>query len=374
MMESSSNFGAITELNLSSYQPYTLADRINSAVPGLKTSAAFLTFLRANLVLAHSSPPSTPALGPYPSHSLPTALFLSTLSAYPSPTKEEPPSPAEDDDIPPPSLEMLTSDADKATALRLIADSIVQQRHKAVVHLATHPLPLAVLLTVLAGIYRYYSYHVFIRGGTAQDDDFGAAFFLLATLGACAAYVGVIRSLTSGYLRAAEGLMAGDFLLRNSGRGSGGGYEDLVLATRLGNEIIGALVLRLERPSLLSSDSSSSSGSGTSNGGRHKRGHSRQNSLRSIRSSGKGLIRAWTTRLGYRGRGLGKDMLREAVRVTRERCGRDAEVGFAREHANSVKVLPEVFNRPFRRGEMRAARGLEKVVRELEAARERRRR
>ncbi|KAL2267840.1 hypothetical protein VTJ83DRAFT_5117 [Remersonia thermophila] len=373
-MESSSSFGAIAELNLSSYQPYTLVDRINSAVPGLKTSAAFLTFLRANLVLAHTSPPSTPVLGPLPSsHALPAAFFLTTISHYPSPiTDDDAPSPAEDDDLPPPSLEILTSDADKAVALRLIADSIVQQRHKAAVHLATHPLPLAALLTVLAGFYRYSSSH----------RDFAAAFFALAILGACAAYVGAIRSLTSGYLRAAEGLTAaGGFLLHSPGRGgggsggSGGGYEDLVLATRLGNEIVGALVLRLERPCLLSSDGGSSSGAGAvgSSGGRRK-GHSRQNSLRGLRSSGKGLIRAWTIRLGYRGRGLGKDMLREAVRVTRERCGRDAEVGFAREHANSVKVLPEVFNRPFWRGEMRAARGLERVVKEMEAARERRRR
>jgi hypothetical protein len=55
-------------------------------------------------------------------------------------------------------------------------------------------------------------------------------------------------------------------------------------------------------------------------------------------------------------------MLREAVRLTRERCGKDAEVGFAQEHANSVMVLPEMFNRPFRKGEMRAARALEKVL------------
>jgi hypothetical protein len=37
-MANSSHIGVITELNLGSYQPYTLVERINS-VPGLKTSA-----------------------------------------------------------------------------------------------------------------------------------------------------------------------------------------------------------------------------------------------------------------------------------------------------------------------------------------------
>ncbi len=39
------------------------------------------------------------------------------------------------------------------------------------------------------------------------------------------------------------------------------------------------------------------------------------------------------------------------------------------EHANSVMVLPEMFNRPFRKGEMRAAKALEKVLSEWDGRR-----
>lgn len=77
---------------------------------------------------------------------------------------------------------------------------------------------------------------------------------------------------------------------------------------------------------------------------------------------GKGVIRAWTVRRGYRGQGFGGELLREAARLTRERCGGGAEVGFAAGHANSTRVLPEVFNGGLRRGEVRAARALEGVV------------
>jgi len=65
-------------------------------------------------------------------------------------------------------------------------------------------------------------------------------------------------------------------------------------------------------------------------------------------------------------------MLHEAVRLTRERCGRDAEVGFAKEHANSRMVLPEMFNGSFRRAEMRAAKALENVLEQWEGNRRKR--
>ncbi len=102
-------------------------------------------------------------------------------------------------------------------------------------------------------------------------------------------------------------------------------------------------------------------------GGKRKNHHRAANL-----KGGKGVIRAWTTRLRYRGKGLGGDLLREAVRITKERCGRDAEVGFAREHANSTMVLPEMFNGTFRRSEMRAARALEAVLADFEGGRRKR--
>jgi hypothetical protein len=241
-------------------------------------------------------------------------------------------------DIPPLSLEILTARADKAAALKLIADSIAQQRQQAAYYLVFHPLPFSGLLAVLAAIYRY-------AWARNNQHDLGTA--LLLASGAIMTYLLVIRYLTSGYLHAAEEL-SWDFLTPGGGSNGQGGQEDLIIGTRFGSEMIGALVLRLEPLS----SSNSNHGHG------RRKSHSRQNSLK----GGRGLIRAWTTKLRYRRKGVGGDMLREAVRVTRERCGKDAEVGFAKEHANSVMVLPERFNRVFRKREMQAAKTLDEVL------------
>ncbi|KAK3906616.1 hypothetical protein C8A05DRAFT_40557 [Staphylotrichum tortipilum] len=339
-MEHPQHVGAIPELNLSTCQPNTLVNTLNS-VPGLKTSAAFLTFLRANIILPHSaasSNVSTPLLGPYPSHSLPPVS--------PSPLSMASPQPPVDSDIPPLSLEILTERADKAAALNLVADSIAQQRQRAALHLVFHPLLLAPLAAVLAVVYRY----AWI--GNSQH-DLGTTLMLAS--GTIMTYLIGIRFATSGYLRAAEDV-SWDFI--SAGQGA---PEDLILGTRYGPDMIGALVLRLERPA----SDHTNGGSGGGGGGGRRKSHSRQNSLK----GGKGVIRAWTTRLRYRGKGIGGDLLREAVRVTREQCGKDAEVGFAMQHANSVMVLPEMFNRPFRKGEMRAAKALEKVLGEWDGRR-----
>ncbi|KAL2159526.1 hypothetical protein VTH06DRAFT_2531 [Thermothelomyces fergusii] len=340
-MASSRHGAPITELDLSTCQPSSLATKIvAAAVPGIKSSAAFLTFLRANLVLldtAVSSNAPTPTLGPQ-WHAVPR-VFPSSLPA-------SQPGIAHNDDIPPLSLEILTAREDKGAALRLIADSIAQQHQRAASHLAFHPLPLAAILGILAVIYRYAWFE-------NTQCDLGTVAVLAGS--AIVTYPMVIRVLTSGYLRAAKGI-SWDYLAA----GRSGDEEDIVLGARHGSDIVGALVLRLERPGSSWPDS----GHG---GNSRRKAHSRQNSFKL--KGGRGVIRAWTTQLLYRGRGLGADLLQEAVRVTRERCGKDAEVGFAKEHANSVMVLPEMFNKPFRKSEMQAARALEKILGEWDGRR-----
>ena len=59
---------------------------------------------------------------------------------------------------------------------------------------------------------------------------------------------------------------------------------------------------------------------------------------------------------------MGRDLLAKAVRLAREKCGREAAVGFAQEHANSAVVLPEVFNGAFRKRERRATKALEEML------------
>jgi len=280
--------------------------------------SAFFTFLRANLVLPHSamsSNVSTPYLEPHTSQTFP---LLS-----PSPLAANPPLAALDD-IPPLSLDILTSRDDKVAALKLVADSVAQQRQQASFTLATHPLLLCALAASLAVVYRY--------AWVQRDQDLGTAMMLAS--GIIMAYLLGIRYLASGYLKAAEDLRW-NWLVNEDGE------EDVIIGTRFGNELIGALVLRIEPNISLA-------------------GKKKNRSL--SMKGGKGVIRAWTTKLRYRGKGVGEDMLREAARIIRERLGKDSEVGFAREHANSVKVLPEMFNGVFRKQEMKAARALEAVV------------
>jgi ribosomal protein S18 acetylase RimI-like enzyme len=242
------------------------------------------------------------------------------------------------DDIPPLYLETLESHDDKVTGLHLVADSIAQMSQQAARTLVFHPLCLACLVAALAAAYRF---------GYRSHKDLGTAIVL--SCGVIAAYLVAIRFVASGYLVQAE-------KMRYSWLQADDGVEDLVIGARFDNAIVGALVLRLKRPSPPSTPA----------------GKKKNHRGAGPKMGGQGVVRAWTTKLRYRGQGVGRDLLIEAVRVTKERCGRDAEVGFAKEHANSVKVLPEMFNGVFRRSEKQATRALHDVLSEWEAMKKKR--
>ena len=144
-----------------------------------------------------------------------------------------------------------------------------------------------------------------------------------------------VRGVTSGYLTLAEELKWG-FIQDSEGE------EDVVIGSRYGEELIGACVLRLER-----------NGGASGNGKKKAKGG---------KTGGKGVVRAWTVRIRYRGGGVGTELLEEAVKVTREKFGKEAEIGFAAEHANSKMILPEIFNGGLRKRERRAAKALENVI------------
>lgn len=239
-----------------------------------------------------------------------------------------------DDDIPPLSLDVLTAKEDKIAALKLVADSIAQQRQQASSHLIYHPLNLSALAAALAIGYKV----------TGRRDP-GTLTVLFC--GIIMTYFLAIRYLTGPYIHFAEQLKW-SFIVNPDTE-----EEDIILGTKFGGEVVGALVLRLE-------------GGATS----PSHGHKKKGRAQGLKG-GKGVIRAWTTRLRYRGKGVGGDLLREAVRITKDKCGRDAEVGFAREHANGRMVLPEMYNGVFRKREMRAARALEGVLGEWDGRRKR---
>ncbi|OTB08236.1 hypothetical protein M426DRAFT_317354 [Hypoxylon sp. CI-4A] len=313
------------ELDLNAYYgPGTVMDKMN-VVPGLKTSTAFFLFLRANLVV-NPSAISTPDMEPASSSRLPPPS--------PSPfVTLDPPSNPVPDDLPSLTTGILGGESDKVDALNLVADSVAQQRQSSSYNLVFHPYLLAIL-TVALGIAYQWSWRI--------KRDLGTALMLHS--GVIMTYLLTIRYFTGQYIQVAES-MKWSWMVSEEGE------QDTVIGVRFGKDLIGALVLRLEpNPNLV--------------GKRRSRG--------SALRGGKGVIRAWTVKLKYRHKGVGVDLLHEAVRITKEKCGKDAEVGFAKEHANSTTVLPEVFNGPFRKDEQRAAKTLEKVLSEWEGGRRRR--
>jgi hypothetical protein len=216
----------------------------------------------------------------------------------------------------------LTSEDDKVKALKLIADSIAQQRQFASSAVIFHPLTIAVYIGLL-GIISQFMYKT--------RSDLGVVATTCA--GVTMACLVAVRAATAGYIHQAE-----DFSWKFATNEDG--EEDVVIGSRYGDELIGATILRLER---------------YGNGGGKKKS-------KGGKTGGKGLVRGWTTRIRYRGTGVGTEMLEEAVRVTREKLGNSAEIGFAVEHANSKMILPEIFNGGFRKREAKAAKALDAVV------------
>jgi hypothetical protein len=235
-------------------------------------------------------------------------------------------------DIPPLTTTTLTSEDDKVAALKLVADSIAQQRQVASRAVIFHPITIAIYTGIVA-LTAQFVYKT--------RSDFG---ILLTTLaGVTMTCLIAIRGLTSGYLNLAE-----DFKwawIQNED-----GEEDTIIGSRYGEELIGACILRLER---------------YGNGGGKKK-------AKSGKSGGKGVIRAWTVRIKYRRGGVGTELLEEAVKVTRDKLGNSAEIGFAAEHANSKMILPSIFNGQFRKKEKKAAKALEAVLESMDGSKKKR--
>ncbi|POR31664.1 Acetyltransferase, GNAT family [Tolypocladium paradoxum] len=224
------------------------------------------------------------------------------------------------DALPPLSFAVAATDDDRRDALCLVADSIAQQRQTASLAVISHPVCLAALALACSLAWRH------------NARDYGTA--LTAVSGLAIAYLAAVRLFTSRYVALAEDFKWRAFIAAPDGR------EDLVVAARFGTELIGTLVLRLQPPDA--------------------RQH--QQSL----AGGRGLIRAWTTKLRFRNKGIGADLLRFAVVATRSACGDAAEVAFDPHHANSALPLNHMFNRPFRIRDAKAARALAHALRDCE--------
>ncbi|GAB7330958.1 hypothetical protein MBLNU13_g02470t1 [Cladosporium sp. NU13] len=297
---------AITTLRLTGREDYTRvqlqkqrvgehhhysASIVGDRIPGFKTSAAFFASLRTNLRL-HASPPSSPMSTP-PSMrgsltSLPPPSPLSGPSEISEPAAPEDPLA----DIPELHSYMARDETDKTAALKLVADSVAQMRQAANRALIFHPLNLALTVGVMTFVARW-----------VYDAKRDWSLVGTSCAGVVMAMLAGYRWCTQGYLHSAE-TINWDWI-----EGSD------VIVTKFGDEIIGAVVV-----DWISGESS-----------RQKR-----------KKAWRGEIRAWTVRLKYRGKGVGAALLEDAVKEARKKSAESLE--FADDHANSMRILPTIYN------------------------------
>lgn len=226
-----------------------------------------------------------------------------------SPSAGGPPIPS---DLPELTTTTATDPTDRIAAVRLIADSVAQQRQTAARTLITHPLPLSLhilLLSLLsARLYR-------------TPSDLPLLFTTAA--GATMAALVAARWLVAGYIAAAEAISPAGWLAD----------ADAVIVTKWGRNIIGAVVLGFS-PAPASPPSSPGSG------GRRRNRHGGSGGGGGGAAGERALVRAWTVQRKYRGQGVGGALLDEAVRVARARGGKNREgevLEFAEEHASEFR-------------------------------------
>ena len=295
---------------------------------------------------------STPVLGPVAQAPNRSSSSTSTATAKrPTPSDEA----TDLDDIPPLTLGVLNERGDKVDALKLVADSIAQQRQVVSRSMVFHPLNVAGLAATLGVAYQLN-----------PSRDLGTNLTVMS--GIIMTYLMTIRYFTAQYIPMAEGLKW-DWILpvNDDGELDPDAEEDTVIGAKYGDEMIGALVLRLvpPTPEQNSGSAAAAATAASTTNSRNKRG---PNASRNYYKGGHGVVRAWTTILRYRRRGVGGDMLQEAIQVTRDRCGQDAKVVFAEAHANSIMVVHEMFNGPLRKVEQWATATLEKALAKQESA------
>ena len=188
-----------------------------------------------------------------------------------------------------PQLSTYTAETedDRIDGLNLIADSVAQQRQVASKMMIFHPINLAVLGVIMAVVAQYMRKHgdMFVFGTTAG--------------GITMSFLILIRWLTGGYIGLAEDI------------GTEWLGDDRVIVAKWGNDVIGALVL------------------GWADGDAAKK--------RGRRRRGKAIVRGWTVKLKYRGKGVGEGLLEEAVKIAGEK-GADG-ILFAGDHASKCDVF-----------------------------------
>ena len=222
------------------------------------------------------------------------------------------------------------NDDDRVEALRLVADSVAQQRQLASSAILFHPLTLCAMVLLFGLAYQY------LYKGAASD------FAIIGTTTAGLLMVVLItaRLLSGGYIFEAE--RVGTWKWMNEGRDGPDndivGTEDEIILTRFGEEVIGAIVIRGVR------DPASSS----------------SKSRKNVPTTG--YIRGWTVLQRYRRKGIGQGLLEEAVALCQKKGWQGPE--FDEKHANSARLVYPIFQGGFRKRERQARQMLERVIEE----------
>jgi len=340
-----------------SLQALAMGDRI---IPGFHIPLAFFSSLRTNLQICfedlYLSSSNSGSLANTPDCRY-TVVPLSSSGVSNDPPfltsltlSEEPESPLTTmHDLPLSLLRAYHSTAgeDRVEALHLIANGVVQQRQIVLQAVIFHPAVILSSILIFSLLARFVHRH---RGYLP--------LMVVIWIGCLVAGLLSIQRATSSYLRLAE--YVGTLAWLKEGlrmRGDGGKQtspEDEIWITRYGDEIVGALVLRIVRTTINSHSRNSSSGN-------------LPRALRHRNSSGSaarltGVIRAWTVKHSYRHRGVGKGLLEAAVATcqTRKLSGPI----FADDHANSTRLLPRFSNRVFKRHEACAQSLLREIIEE----------
>ncbi|KAL9575906.1 MAG: hypothetical protein Q9212_007577, partial [Teloschistes hypoglaucus] len=229
--------------------------------------------------------------------------------------------------------------------------------------LITHPYTLSAAILLLGVLSQYLEFYTFTT--TAA----GVIMTLLV----------VVRSLTSNYLSMAEGINynwlegpGSRFPLLSSSKK--GGHHRRSSSTS-STSSSGSGSGNVEPAAITTKSNNNNSGSGGGGGGRRQRNNSNSKTLdngaenvvvvtkwgeeeiigalvmKVMKRERKAVLRAWTVKLRYRGREVGRGLLEEGVRV-------------ARAKGYSHKILPEMFNKGFERREKKAKATLAKVMAE----------
>lgn len=253
--------------------------------------------------------------------------------------------------IPPLTTVAATEPEQQVDALRLVADSVAQQRQTASRILILHPLTMALLVAVAGVLYQF-----FYQGAWSDFAIIGTTFG-----GMVMTVMVSVRAMVGGYLAEAERVGTWKWLhqgLTKQDEEESGkravveNGTDTILLTTFGSDPIGTIVFRGVQP--LSDRPTSTRKSGRkSSGGRDG----------PVRTE----IRGWTVRTRYRHKGVGTALLEDAIKLAHEKGWAAGGIEFASDHANSRRVLPEMFNGKFDADQKRAEIYLQQKVAEYEA-------